>query len=494
MFQTTRLGFALAASAALCVAGLAVAEPVVTAANTREDPALEMRTVRFWTGSQGRTEILAMVGVPYLLAAPSGTGPTARITYQVRMRVVDSKGVELALDTVTRRAPASFRKEGAIGQEQLNFLVAPGQYYLTVTVSDSVSGRIITDSIPFTGYAEAPLSSDLLLVSTMRIATDTLVAPGEMSRGDYRMVASSETRIDLTRPSVAFLLEAYSAKPAVAELKIRLTTIAGEPLVKVAPRSYNVPAKGMIIAQEIPLEGIPQGRYIVDAELAMNGKTTHHEATFTVTDPEAALQRQVAERRFALRTDQGYFSQVPADSLDALYEVLTLRGKNSALSAWNKNLDEAAKRQFLINYWTAENPNKNPEAENPIRMQFYAAVDQVNKAYNERSVPGWKTDRGRLRIKYGAPDDSLYYNGGQGAPILMWKWVRAQPAWAVLADRSRTGAYVLMKFSNDDEPGNPDWIRIVTGATVASQVEPFVGQKFVQEVLRMSADSLDLRR
>ncbi len=457
-------------------------------ARNADDGGLELRATRFWINSLSETEILAMISVPYQLGSPTGTGASARLAIDLQVRIADDKGLTLVADTMRYRVPASVRQTGAVAQEQLEFTVKPGRYYLIASVVDSVSGRVTTDSVSFEGYPEAPQASDLLIASSIRAAEsrqDTVLGAGEFARGGLRLIANPETRIDLTRPSIAFLMEAYAKAATKAKLQLTLTTIAGDEVVDIAPREYDIPIGGRAIAQEIPLDGIPQGRYVLEAELTMGGKTTRREATFTVSDPEAALRRYVEQRRVAMRTDEGYFTEMDTDSaLDAAFEVLGMRSRSTEeLRAWDRSLSIEAKQRFLINYWSRYNPNQAVGAENPERIRFYESVAIVNSAFGEGTVPGWKTDRGRLAIKYGFPDDSMYHTGGQGRPVLMWKWVRGNPSWAVFLQNNPGQKYfTLVKFSRDEEPGRLDWLTLVTAATVKAVVEPFVGQQFVQSV------------
>ncbi len=452
-----------------------------------DDATLELRATRFWVQSISETEILAMVSVPYSLGSPTGTGASGRVALDLQLRITDNTGLTLVADTVRYRIPANLRQPGAMAQEQLEFTVKPGRYYLVATVLDSVSGRTTRDSVSFEGFAEAPLTSDLLIASSIRAAEsrqDTALGAGEFARGGLRLIANPETRIDLTRPSIAFLMEAYARTATKAKLELTLTTIAGDDVVGISPREYDIPVGGRVIAQEIPLDGIPQGRYMLEAQLTMDGKKTRREATFTVSDPDVALRRWVEQRRIAMRTDEGYFTDMDSDSaLDAAFDVLSVRTRNSdELRAWSKDLSIEGKQRFLVNYWARYNPNQAVGAENPERIRFYETVRVVNTMFTEPTLVGWKTDRGRLALKYGFPDDSVYFSGGQGKPILMWKWVKGAPNWAVFIQPSpAVKTFLLVKFSRDEEPGRVDWLDLVSPATVQSQVEPFVGQQFVRD-------------
>jgi len=58
--------------------------------------------------------------------------------------------------------------------------------------------------------------------------------------------------------------------------------------------------------------------------------------------------------------------------------------------------------KFIENFWERRNPNPTPEA-NPFKEEHYRRIAYSNEHFSA-NVPGWKTDRGRTYIRYGAPD------------------------------------------------------------------------------------------
>ncbi len=59
--------------------------------------------------------------------------------------------------------------------------------------------------------------------------------------------------------------------------------------------------------------------------------------------------------------------------------------------------------QFIQNFWQRRNPTPASTV-NPYREEYYQRIAYANQRYAYRSVPGWKTDRGQIYIKFGKPD------------------------------------------------------------------------------------------
>lgn len=428
---------------------------------------IQMRAVRFWLPEVKKTSVIATVEVPYAIATPVGVGPAAFISYLVVIRVRDEKGGVLNGEQWYRHAPAAMRSENASGMETLNFGVVPGKYWLEVEVVDSTTLRTVKDSIRFDGYGVSPGASDLLLASELRAAPagDTTTDAGELARGNFRFVTAPTLHIDLTRPQMGFLMEAYTPDATTATLALKVAAADGRDLVPLMPTEKGLPAGGGIIANQFSLEGLPAGQYILKAALTIKGQTVEREAPFAVNRADVALARNVTETNANKGLDEVYFNSLPEDSLDAAAEVLVLLPNATARERAAYKRDElslAAKRRFLIEFWAKRDETRSTPI-NEARIEFYAQVGYANAHYGARFVPGWKTARGRIYTKYGAPDDSLNSTmGGRGVRYQVWRITRGKSRWFIFGDRANNGSYVLLKSNEVTEPSTPGWRELVT--------------------------------
>lgn len=433
---------------------------------------VEIRATRFWIPDAKKTSVLAMVNVPYALTTPVGAGPAAYIAYSVGISVDDNTGNRLYHEAWNRHASAELRGEGASGLEQLNFAVAPGDYHLTVTVTDSATGRAVTDSIQVAGFPASPGASDLLIANRIRPVTagDTSADVGEVARGNYRFVTSPTVHLDATEPDMGFMVEVYTADTATATLDLSIASPDGTGVVPLLPATRKIPAGGGVIANQFSLEGLPPGHYVVHADVKVDGRTIDRSAPFVMNSTEEALSRSVVATNANRGLDEPYFNSLPEDSLDAEAEELQIFpgvGRRD-LEAYKKDeLSLTAKRRFLIEFWSHH--DENPATpENETRMKFYQAVGYANAHYGVRYVPGWKTARGRIFTKYGFPDDSFVNPmAGIGIRYLVWRYTRGKDRWFILGDRDNNGDYRVMRSNEPSEPGTPDWLEEIGPANAA---------------------------
>jgi GWxTD domain-containing protein len=73
------------------------------------------------------------------------------------------------------------------------------------------------------------------------------------------------------------------------------------------------------------------------------------------------------------------------------------------LNAWKKLRTNEEREQFIATFWNNRDPDPDTE-ENEYREAYYERVAYVNEHFAS-GTPGYKTDRGRIYLKYGKPDE-----------------------------------------------------------------------------------------
>lgn len=116
---------------------------------------------------------------------------------------------------------------------------------------------------------------------------------------------------------------------------------------------------------------------------------------------------------------------------------------------------ELERGKFIENFWKKRDPN--PEtAKNEFKLEYYKRIALANKFYGASGIEGWRTERGKIYILLGPPNDiqrdfrtsstsSLTFHG----PKEIWSyWNLPNPNLPynmefVFVDRFGTGNYVL---------------------------------------------------
>ncbi len=64
----------------------------------------------------------------------------------------------------------------------------------------------------------------------------------------------------------------------------------------------------------------------------------------------------------------------------------------------------AEKQKFFERYWKERDPDPST-AKNELKDEYFRRVNYANQHFSTMTLDGWQTDRGRILIKFGFPDD-----------------------------------------------------------------------------------------
>lgn len=152
-------------------------------------------------------------------------------------------------------------------------------------------------------------------------------------------------------------------------------------------------------------------------------------------------------------------------------------------AAFKKLATDEEREQFIEQFWRRRDPDPDTD-ENEFREEYYERIAYANENFSS-GIPGWKTDRGRIYIMYGKPDEKEThptggsyerpsYEGGGSTTTYSWeKWFyRYIPGVGSgieleFVDPTGTGEYRLARDANEK-----DALMYVPGAgmTLAEQL------------------------
>lgn len=419
-----------------------------------QDDEVRLAVARFHRGQAG-TAFEGRCAVPFGMIEAL-LGPRSEGAYRVRMVVRDSSGLTLTEQSWTQRVPAGFlRLARASAVEQFRFLAAPGSYDVEVEVTDSVSGRITRAGVRVTAFDEAPLASDLLLSSAIRQVTDTgPPGPGEMRLGSFVLAAQVEPVLTLQEPRLYYYVELYPGRETTALITATVLADSGGDIVATSPEPVQVQAAG-VVSSGVDLTGLPPGRYRLRVAAQVNDTAVAREAPFRMAGFETQAALEVLERPSA----GDVFTPLTEDQLDTLYAPLVLEMQAGERGIYG-DLSVEGKRNYLRRFWARRDPTPGTER-NERQEEFYALIARVNELYREggaAQISGWRTDRGRIFIRYGEPDEVLRRpQATQTRPYEAWKYTRGRYRKFVFQDETGLGHYRLIYTNERQEPSLPDW-------------------------------------
>src|SRR4029077_7521115 len=104
------------------------------------------------------------------------------------------------------------------------------------------------------------------------------------------------------------------------------------------------------------------------------------------------------------------------------------------------------RQQFVEQFWLRRDPTPDTE-ENEFKEEHYRRIAYTNEHYAS-GIPGWKTDRGRIYIIYGPPDEiESHPSPDAAAPFEEWLYHHIEGVGAkimfIFSDTLLNGEYRL---------------------------------------------------
>src|SRR5438105_14880816 len=78
--------------------------------------------------------------------------------------------------------------------------------------------------------------------------------------------------------------------------------------------------------------------------------------------------------------------------------------------AFKKLETDEERERFIEEFWRRRDPDPDTD-ENEYREEYYERIAYANEHFAS-GIPGWKTDRGRIWIMYGKPDETETHPAG----------------------------------------------------------------------------------
>jgi len=456
-----------ARSAAVVLAVLALSQ---------EPGGVQVSVVRFYRSANALTLVDAFCRVPVsAVSALSSGGATAGAAYGVSVVVHDSAGTELTSQTWSQTVPRSLLGvSGASLVEHFAFAAPRGAYVIDVAVTDSATGRVSHARAGVSTFAGPPVASDLLLAAGLRVATgsaDTLARGGEIQKGDVFVETSGRPVLTPERSQLGYYLELYPERPETAKVAARVRSTTGAEIVATPPQRLPLAAGGGVTRGLLDLGGLPPGAYRLEVTATVAGHELARSAEFGMAGfaTEAAIAAAAPAARPADR-----FASLAESQLDSLYAPLLYLMSEDEQGIYS-SLTVDGKRSFLRRFWAKRDPTPGTPR-NEEEERFYGGITEANRRFHEggaAEIPGWRTDRGRIFIRYGSPDEVLSRpQAGSTAPYEVWKYTRTRARKFVFYDVTRFGNYALIWTDERREPSRPNW-RELLGPQAVEDVQRF---------------------
>jgi GWxTD domain-containing protein len=402
--------------------------------------------VRF-RNPMGRNLVQVSYALPYRQLSPAGKEEEGHgVAFEVGVKVKSLDTTSVQEDSWMShgrvRTSEETGPEKASGVDQFEIELGGGNYELTVTITDSMSGK--------SGSAKGrvalpPLGQDLAL-SDLQLATSVEIdtVGSNFTRGNVKAIPNPNRLFGDNMPFVYVRFEIYnmeydSASPGTYATTYSILDQAGTTVTSL-PTSDNrkIGHTGVAISA-VNVLGLKPGKYVFRTEVR---DVETSEVTSSTSEFEVSMLRR--RRPPMSGWAEEYFSRI-----DLLVGQDTLR--------FMKSLSPDGQEEFLMDFWLRRDPTPGTPT-NEYFDAFAARIREADKKFKSGFEKGVDSDRGRIYIKYGNPDDTEYHPQDPDYPANEdWFYYREGGIQFIFCDISGIGKYELVYSSTGDENCDPNW-------------------------------------
>lgn len=302
------------------------------------------------------------------------------------------------------------------------FRLRPGQYTLEVRLSSVglESGSIVSRLVE----VAAP-STQAVVLSAIEIGTCSDSLAGAVDPAATGFAPSLTRRFGDPLPHVCARGEVLARGAAAGEsLSLGLRIMGLRDRVE-ADETVVLAARGprTSFAAGLPVAGLGPGTYKLELSVRWAGERAQAERSFEIDASRIDIERNWDD---FVELARYYLGDAAVDPL--------------------RKVPEAERRARWEAFWKELDPDPSTP-ENEKLAEFLERVRVAADRYAARGQPGWRTDRGKVYIRYGEPDDIEQVPSGFQSPAYeIWRYVNKNLTF-VFADPGGFGDYVLVQPS-----------------------------------------------
>ena len=157
--------------------------------------------------------------------------------------------------------------------------------------------------------------------------------------------------------------------------------------------------------------------------------------------------------------DAGRYDEMEEKDIDDEFEWCRYISSKDERNTFKKlNLD--GKRTFIKEFWARRDQTPTTPI-NEYKRNYLSSVEYADQAYRGTFRAGWRTDRGRVMLVYGRPDEiERFPFSSENKAYEVWHFFSLQGGITfIFVDRRDMGDYELVHSTARGELYDPEWTR-----------------------------------
>jgi GWxTD domain-containing protein len=311
---------------------------------------------------------------------------------------------------------------------QFDMDIPEGEFKIVCRLTDKLSGKVASIERDLSVENLFRNEIDMSDIEFVRAVRDIEGSKSAFDKGEKRVIPIVTRRLSGEREKAAFYVEIYNTGTKAREVVIKYR-VKGRRSKPVYKDEFSVTLDKSLtrLIKEIPTDNLVPDEYEISFELK----------------EKAPRKKKWAERKAVFEVAWSLRALVKNDFKTAVEQLKYIASRDELEKLKDLEDAELQEREMAFEeFWKAH--DKYPETpENETRALYYGRIRHADRNFSVVNQPGWRTDRGRIYVIFGEPDNVERYPFElDNVPYQVWHYYRLSRTF-VFEDTHHTGDYHL---------------------------------------------------
>jgi len=344
------------------------------------------------------------------------------------------------------------------------FMLKPDVYHIFLVAQD-VNAPNIRDSVALTANLQQLPNSNISL-SDVELASSIVQIERDSTNRFYKN--TFEVRPNPSKlfgehqPTLFYYLEAYNLLRNKSEkyyTKAVVTNAVGKEVINHERGKRRINDSNVEVGM-MKVNTLKTGVYTFSYTVidSVDGSAVTSSKRFFIYNPSLPVDTLVSTSGGSV--DASEYATMTEDELDKEFERSRYVASGAEIAQYSKLKGVEAKRKALFEFWSSRDEDKSTPV-NETKMEYFRRIEIANVQYKTGFREGWKTDRGRVFIVYGPPDEiERHANETDVKPYEIWHYNSIQGGVIfIFGDRTGFSDYILLHSTHRSELHDENWRR-----------------------------------
>ncbi len=355
-----------------------------------------------------------------------------------------------------------------------NFVLPPRDSRIRIKVED------VNDAAA-AGKVEWPVRIKSFAPDSLRLSDIQMAASIErdtvqsvFNKNGFRVIPNPTSLYGIGLPILYSYMEIYHLAPASKEngdtyrVEYKVLNTDGAFVKSYGVKERKKPGTSAVEVNGANVVTLVSGAYyiaveVTDMETGQIARSMHKFFVYREGDyaegGEKFQKREELQGQGSAGMDAGRYDQMSEKEIGVEFEYARYIAQKEERDTFKK-LNLEGKRNYIKEFWARRDQTPGTP-DNEYKRDYLGRVQHANQQYKGNFREGWRTDRGRVLLIYGRPDEiERFPFSNQNRSYEVWHFYQVQGGVDfIFVDKREMGDYELVHSTARGELYDPEWPR-----------------------------------